>query len=215
MSAPHESLGWHTPERVVLGTHNAKKAGELRELLAPYGIALLTLDDVANPLEVEEDGATFADNAQRKACQQARHLRSWVIGEDSGLCVDALDGSPGIYSARFSGPRATDAANNARLLEMLRHVPWEQRGAHYVCHLSLANPVGDICVDCEAICRGRIRFVPAGSNGFGYDPLFEILELHRTFGELGPAVKGVLSHRARAIHRFLPLLHELLLTARV
>ncbi len=191
---------------VVLGTHNAKKAVELRELLAPHGIELRTLADFPAAIDVVEDGNSFAANATLKATQQARHLQAWVIGEDSGLCVDALNGAPGIYSARYSGPQATDPSNNHYLLEQLQGVPAEQRGAHYVCHLTLSDPRGRVQADAEAICRGRIRGTPAGSNGFGYDPLFEILELHQTFGQLGPAVKAVLSHRARAIRRFLPLL---------
>lgn len=189
---------------VVLGTRNVKKAGELRELLSPHGIDLRTLADYPQAIEVEENGESFAANAQLKAMQQARHLQAWVIGEDSGLCVDALAGAPGIYSARFSGPQATDETNNQRLLERLQGVPWEARDAHYVCHLSLADPQGTLRADCEATCRGRIRVAPAGSHGFGYDPLFEIREFHRTFGELGPAIKSLISHRARAIQRFLP-----------
>lgn len=191
---------------VVLGTRNVKKAGELRELLSPHGIDLRTLADYPEAIEVEETGASFAENAQLKAVEQARHLQAWVIGEDSGLCVDALAGAPGIYSARFSGAQATDETNNQLLLERLQGVPWEGRDAHYVCHLSLADPQGTIHADCEATCRGRIRFAAAGSHGFGYDPLFEVREFHRTFGELGPAIKGLISHRARAIQRFLPQL---------
>jgi XTP/dITP diphosphohydrolase len=191
---------------VVLGTRNAKKAEEMRHLLLPHGIVLRSLTDYPRAIDVVEDGDSFATNAQLKATRQAVHLRAWVIGEDSGLCVDALDGAPGIYSARYSGPDATDERNNLQLLEALRDVPLAQRTAHYVCHISLSDPTGTVMSDCEACCQGRIRFEPAGSNGFGYDPLFEIVELHRTFGELGPAIKGVLSHRARAIRQFLPQL---------
>ena len=196
--------------RVVLGTHNSKKAAELRELLAPHGIEVLSLADFPDAIEVIEDGDSFAANAALKATQQAQQLKTWVIGEDSGLCVDALGGAPGIYSARYAGPDASDAQNNQRLLEALRDVPETQRTAHYVCHLTLADPSGVVRADCEATCCGRIRNAPAGRNGFGYDPLFEIAELHRTFGQLGPSVKAVLSHRARAMRRFLPqLLREL------
>ena len=197
---------------VVLGTHNAKKAAELRELLEPQGIELRSLADFPHAIHVEENGDSFAANARLKASQQAQHLHAWLIGEDSGLCVDGLNGAPGIYSARYAGPEATDEDNNHRLLEKLRSIPSERRTAHYVCHLSLADPSGDVRIDYESICRGRIRTEPAGHHGFGYDPLFEIAELHRTFGQLGPAVKGMLSHRARAMRQFLPQLLKTLST---
>lgn len=130
----------------------------------------------------------------------------WTVGEDSGLCVDALRGEPGIYSARYAGPDATDEDNNEKLIANLEGVPAAKRTAHYVCHVCLANSEGDVVVSCEAICRGRIREQPAGTGGFGYDPLFEIPELHRTFGQLEGPAKAVLSHRARAMRRFIPKL---------
>ena len=104
---------------IVLGTHNQKKGIELDELLRPHGLVVRTLRDFDDPIHVVEDGDTFGENAAKKACQQAEHLNCWVIGEDSGLCVDALDGAPGIYSARFSGPDANDESNNQQLLEKL------------------------------------------------------------------------------------------------
>lgn len=183
---------------LVLGTHNRKKRAEMESLLAPHGFALLTLADFPQAIEVVEDGDSFQANATLKAAQQAVHLRQWVLAEDSGLEVDALDGAPGIFSARFAGIGATDAANNARLLEQLRHVPLEKRGARYVCHMTLADPVGKLHIDVEAYCRGRIRSSPAGDGGFGYDPLFEVVEYHRTFGEMCGALKSLISHRARA-----------------
>jgi XTP/dITP diphosphohydrolase len=191
---------------LVLGTHNKKKGQELRDLLDPHGVALKTLADFPGAIDVVEDGDSFAANAALKATQQARHLGQWVIGEDSGLAVDALDGRPGIYSARFAGEEATDLENNERLVEELRDVPLERRTAHYVCHITLSDPDGQIHVDCEDVCRGRIRSEPAGSAGFGYDPLFEVIEYHQTFGQLGAVVKSLLSHRARAMRRFLPQL---------
>lgn len=189
---------------IVLGTNNEKKGAELQALLAPHGIELKTLAAFPDSIEVVEDGDSFQANATLKAVQQAKHLNCWVIGEDSGLCVDALDGAPGIFTARFSGPGATDAKNNQHLLDKLANVPTAKRTAHYVCHLTLADPSGTVHADCEAYCRGRIRTELAGEHGFGYDPLFEIVELHRTFGELGPHVKSMISHRARAMRRFLP-----------
>ena len=127
-----------------------------------------------------------------------------MLGEDSGLSVDALGGAPGVYSARFSDPGATDEKNNDLLLDKLRDVPLEGRTAHYTCHATLSDPTGTIRADVEDYCHGRIRFKPAGTNGFGYDPLFEVVEYHRTFGELGPHVKRAISHRARAMREILP-----------
>jgi XTP/dITP diphosphohydrolase len=194
---------------LILGTRNRKKGEELLELLAPWGFRLITLADVPDSIEVEETGETFAANAALKACEQARHLKRWVLGEDSGLAVDALNGAPGVYSARFSGPNATDERNNQLLLEKLGDLPLEKRTAHYVCHATLSDPEGNIRAESEDCCSGRIRFEHAGSGGFGYDPLFEVVEYHRTFGELGPAVKAALSHRARAIRELIPAMLRL------
>jgi len=191
---------------LVLGSRNRKKLGELAELLEPDGFVLKTLADFPEAIEVEETGETFAANAQLKATVQAKHLRQWVLGEDSGLSVDALGGAPGVYSARFSDPGATDERNNALLLEKLRGVPLDKRTAHYTCYAALSDPDGNVRVESEGICRGRILTTPAGRGGFGYDPLFEIVECHQTFGELSPAVKAVLSHRSRAVRQLVPQL---------
>lgn len=195
---------------LVLGTHNQKKCRELVNLLAPLGVPLATLHEFPQAVHVEETGDTFAANAALKATQQAVHLCEWVLGEDSGLAVDALSGAPGVYSARYAGLGASDEANNAALLEALEAVPDERRGAHYVCHLVLSDPGGQVRAQTQAACNGRIRRAPAGEGGFGYDPLFEIVEYHRTFGELGESVKAVLSHRARAVAQFLPALEGFL-----
>ncbi len=117
--------------------------------------------------------------------------------------VDALQGRPGIFSARFSGPDATDASNNELLLSELQRVPLGKRGAQYVCHITLSDPNGSVRCDTEASCRGQIAMAPRGSAGFGYDPLFEVVEYHRTFGELGDTVKSMISHRGRAVRQML------------
>ncbi|MFM7072767.1 MAG: non-canonical purine NTP pyrophosphatase, partial [Planctomycetota bacterium] len=157
---------------LVVGSRNRKKIGELVELLGPHGFRLRTLADYPQSIDVVEDGASFAENAAKKACQQAILLGEWVLGEDSGLCVEALGGAPGIYSARFSGAGATDASNNEQLLARLAGVPRERRGAYYVCHMTLSDPAGKVRIDCEGRCHGRIREVASGAGGFGYDPLF-------------------------------------------
>lgn len=191
---------------VVLASRNQKKSAEIRALLAPYGIPLLSVADFPSAQEVEEDGHTFQENAEKKASQTARALKHWAIGEDSGLQVDALGGGPGIYSARFSGPDATDDSNNALLIQKLQNIPATQRGAGYICHVAVADPDGRIRLNVEATCRGCIGEEPRGQNGFGYDPYFMIREYHRSFGELSPVVKQSLSHRARAFERLIPQL---------
>lgn len=195
---------------LVLGTGNRKKGLELAALFAGVGLECRTLAEMEDPVTVSEDGRTFAENAALKATEQARHLGRWVLAEDSGLAVDALDGAPGVFSARYSGPDADDASNNRRLLAELGDLPTERRTAGYVCHMTLSDPAGRIRAESEGTCRGRITTAPQGTHGFGYDPLFEIVEYHRTFGELGQSVKSILSHRARAARRLIPALMELL-----
>jgi XTP/dITP diphosphohydrolase len=198
------------PGQLVLGTRNRHKVEELRLLLKLPGVELVSLDGFPQAVDVVEDGDTFAANAALKATQQARHLGHWLLGEDSGIVVPALGGAPGVFSARFAGPGATDEANNALLLEKLAGLPPERRAAYYVCHITLADPQGIVRAECEAQCHGRIRPSPAGNGGFGYDPVFELLEYHRTFSELGPAVKRALSHRARAARQIAPQIAQLL-----
>lgn len=191
---------------VVLASRNSKKCAEIRALLEPYGVELLSVADFEEAKDVDEDGETFQENAEKKARQTALAVRHWALGEDSGLRVDALDGAPGIYSARYSGPDADDDTNNAKLIRDLDPVPDERRGCQYVCHVALADPDGEIRLNVEATCRGRITRQAHGTNGFGYDPYFLVPEYHRTFGELSPLVKQQLSHRARAFQRLIPLL---------
>jgi len=191
---------------LVLGTNNQKKRRELETLLSEHPVQLTTLKDYSNSIEVDETGTTFRDNAILKAVEQAKNLGQWVLGEDSGLSVDALDGSPGVYSARFSGATATDESNNSLLLEKLNDVAAADRTAWYTCYMALSDPQGNVRAEAEGCCYGRILAKPHGSGGFGYDPLFEIPEYHLTFGQLGDTVKAVLSHRARASRRFIPQL---------
>ncbi|HOM18095.1 MAG TPA: RdgB/HAM1 family non-canonical purine NTP pyrophosphatase [Thermoguttaceae bacterium] len=191
---------------LVLGTFNRKKGEELAGLLELPGMRIGTLADFPGAQPVEEDGQTFAENARLKAAGYARQIGQWVLADDSGLVVDALQGRPGVQSARYAGPTADDAANRRKLLAELADVPLEKRTARFECHLTLANPEGVIRAEAVGRCRGRITFAERGGQGFGYDPLFEILEYHRTFGELGPVAKGRLSHRGRAIEQIRPVL---------
>ena len=192
--------------RIVLASRNRKKADEISALLAPHGFEVVPVSQFPDVPEVVEDGNSFAENAAKKATEVAEAIGQWVIGEDSGLCVDALGGAPGIYSARFSGDNATDERNNDKLLKELTGVPSDKRGAGYVCSIALSDSTGTARVAVEGTCRGRIIEERRGSGGFGYDPLFLIPEFHQTFGELSPVVKRCLSHRARAFSRFIPSL---------
>jgi XTP/dITP diphosphohydrolase len=194
---------------LIIGTANRKKGWELVDLFKPVGMELKTLADFPGVVSVPEDGATFAANAQLKAAGYARQLHRWVLADDSGLLVDALDGQPGVLSARFTGDDADDESNNRLVLKLLSETPIEKRTAQFVCHMALSDTEGAIRAESEAACRGRILFQPRGENGFGYDPLFEILEYHRAFGEFGPLVKACLSHRARAARLLIPRLMEL------
>ena len=195
--------------RIILGTGNAKKLRELQLTLPREGLTLGSLADFPDALDVEETGQTFAENARLKACRQAVHLGQWVMSDDSGLAVDALDGAPGIYSARYAGTHGDDDANNAKLLDALESVPDDRRGASFICALCLSDPDGNPVIETDGHCRGRIGREYRGRTGFGYDPLFIIPEYHRTFAELDLAVKRAISHRAVAMRKFAPRLAAL------
>jgi XTP/dITP diphosphohydrolase len=194
---------------LVLGTANRKKGIELADLFRDVGIELRTLADFPDVKSVAEDGDTFAANARLKAAGYARQIHQWVLADDSGLLVDVLHGEPGVFSARYAGADADDASNNRLLLERLGDLPPDQRTARFVCHIAVADPSGVIEAESEAACRGRILSDARGASGFGYDPLFEIVEYHRSFAEFGLLVKSHLSHRARAAGRILPQLIRL------
>ena len=189
---------------LVLSSRNQKKIGEIAELFAPLGIELTGVTEFAAVAEVDEDGDSFAANAAKKATVVARQLNRWVIAEDSGLCVDALGGAPGIHSARYAGQQGADAANNEKLLRELAAVPTEKRTAFYVCYAVLSDPTGQIRVFAEGRCHGQILTDFRGDHGFGYDPLFLVQEYHQTFGQLAAAVKRHISHRAKAFERLIP-----------
>lgn len=196
---------------LVFATRNRGKLAEVEILLAGTdGIALRSLDDVDVP-EVIEDRDTFAGNATKKALEVSRALGLPALADDSGLEVDALGGAPGVFSARYSGPGATDATNNTKLLAALTDVPEGQRAARFRSVLALADTtgrLGDDVITAAGACEGQILFAPRGSGGFGYDPLFFAPELGSTFAELGIGTKNDFSHRARAMRVMLPLLLE-------
>jgi len=212
--------------RLVVATRSAHKLGELRRLL-PQGLRLklelisltqLEEEGISVP-EIVEDAPDFAGNAEKKARTIAASFDGFVLADDSGLCVDALDGEPGVLSARFSGVEGEgrDAANNQALLARLQGVSEPDRGASFVCALCLIGPSGQ-CWQIEGRCFGRIGEAEQGAGGFGYDPLFLSLEPGQTglrsHGELSPVEKDAISHRGYALRALVPLLERLLAEGR-
>jgi len=184
------------PAVFVLATRNSGKTEEIRALLKGYPVELKNLDDFGPIPEVIEDGETFDDNAYKKASFTARVLGLPAIADDSGLVVEALNGEPGVYSARYAGEDADDAANNAKLLEQMAGV--EDRRAAFQCVISIAVPTG-AALTYEGRCDGVIAQAPSGEGGFGYDPLFYCPDKEKTFAELNMEEKGEISHRGRAL----------------
>ena len=181
---------------MVLATRNAGKTREIREFLRDFPVEIKNLDDFGPIPPVEEDGATFDENAYKKASFTAKVLGLPALADDSGLEVEALVGAPGVHSARYAGPHATDAENNAKLL---RNMEGEtNRAAVFVCVISLAVPSG-AALTYEARCEGLIAEAPGGNKGFGYDPLFYYPPLNRTFAQLSAEEKNRVSHRGKAV----------------
>lgn len=194
---------------LVLATRNKGKAREIETALALPSLIFRSLIDYPDLPEVIEDGTSFLENALKKARTVSTRLNLPVLADDSGLEVDILNGAPGIRSARFSGPLATDQENNKKLLTLLRGVPEEKRTARFVCVLVLYDPSGR-WVQTEGTCRGRIALAPQGNQGFGYDPVFYLPELGNTMAQLPLETKNRISHRAKALERMRPNLLSLL-----
>lgn len=186
--------------KFVIATHNAHKLLEISRILAPLGISAVNDRDLGLTLpEVEETGTTFAENAYLKAASACAFTGLPAIADDSGLMVDALDGAPGVYSARYAGENATDADRVRKLLDALTGVPAGRRQARFVSAVCCVFPSGET-VRAEGTVEGAIAFAPAGDNGFGYDPVF--LRGERTMAQLSPAEKDAISHRGRALAQF-------------
>lgn len=181
----------------LIATHNMKKRDELQRILSPLGVHVLTADEAGVDLtDVEETGTTFEENALLKARSGCKEGKMPCIADDSGLCVDALDGAPGVYSARFAGEHGNDDKNNEKLLSLLSDVPPEKRTARFVSTVACVFPDGrELVVRGE--CEGKIGYDKRGENGFGYDPLFYVGE--RTFAEFTPEEKDAVSHRGNAL----------------
>jgi XTP/dITP diphosphohydrolase len=195
--------------RLVLATRNAHKVQELAEILGEAGLDVQLLALPADAPEVVEDGLTFAENAVKKARSAAAHTGLPAVADDSGLCVDVLNGMPGIFSARWAGTGRDDAANLALVLDQVADVPDGHRGASFVCAAVAALPSGE-----ERVVEGRVvgRLVrsPRGTNGFGYDPIFVPDGHDVTTAEMSPAAKHAISHRGVAFRALAPVLRELL-----
>ena len=187
--------------KLLLATNNAHKAQEIREILKDSFTEIVTMRDAGIELDVVEDGATFRENALKKAIETLDYAKDRfdaVLADDSGLCVDALNGAPGVFSARFSGEGHDDAANNSKLIRLLHDVPFEQRTARFCCCVALARREhAPIAVQGEV--EGKILFEARGENGFGYDPYFYYEPFEKSFAELSSEEKNSVSHRKRAL----------------
>ncbi len=191
---------------IVIATRNIGKLREFRNLLLPLKGEVLSLRDLSLDVGIEESGTSFAENAQMKAIGYSRLIRFPVLADDSGLEVEALGGAPGIHSARYAGPGASDADRIQKLLKELEKAG-SGRQARFVCSLALAQE-GVLLLESEGECRGTIISEPRGSNGFGYDPVFLFPELGKTFAELNETEKNQYSHRSRAVASLLSKLRR-------
>ena len=208
--------------RIIVATTNPGKIAELSTMLGD-DVEWLSLSDYSNVAEIEEDGATFAENARKKAFGYARATGQWTLADDSGLVVDALGGKPGVKSARFSEAKdedrkIVDRKNSEKVLKQLKGVPKEKRTARFICCLCLACPAGGtsgvspekILIETEGTLEGIIAQSPIGENGFGYDPIFFVPHLNKTAAQLAREEKNAISHRGNAIRKLKLLLEKLL-----
>ncbi len=189
-----------TERRLLLASQNPGKVREIRRALEGLPLEVVGLPSVLPGLAHREKGRTFAENARAKALFYSRRWPGWTLAEDSGLEIDALDGAPGVRSARFSAPCPSDEKNNRKVLGLLGAVPASARGARFVCVMVLAR-AGRIVAEFRGQVRGRIGAAARGTSGFGYDPLFYYPRLRRTFAELPPETKDRVSHRGRAVRK--------------
>ncbi len=194
---------------IVIASRNRGKIAEIIRIFHDLPFRFTTVGDYPEVPEIEETGSTFAENARLKAVEVARRTGQWALSDDSGLEVDALGGRPGIHSARYAGPKASDEENNAKLAAELDPVPDGKRAARYRAVLVLASPDGRIVAEADGACEGHIGRVPKGTAGFGYDPLFVLPDLGQTFAELGLEIKNRISHRAQALERLRDKLRDL------
>ncbi len=195
--------------RLVLASTNPGKRREIEALLAPLGIEVATARELGFNEDIEETGQTFAANAELKARAVARALNLPALADDSGLCVEALGGAPGVYSARYAGDGADDAANNAKLLGEMAGIPPERRGAAFVCVMVCCRPDGRLLTT-QGRLEGRIALAPDGAGGFGYDPVFELPQRGLTVARLSTGEKNAVSHRGQALRAMVERIGEFL-----
>ncbi len=197
-----------------IASNNRKKLGELQRLLTSLPIRLRTPEDLGQPFAPVEDQPDFAGNARKKAELLGRLAGGFALGDDSGLCVDALDGRPGVFSARYGGEGLDDRQRLEHLVDELRDVPAPRRSAHFVCHICVCDAEGRVVAAIEAKCEGTLLTAPSGTGGFGYDPIFVPLEFAgdptRTFAQLDATTKDRLSHRGKALRQLMARLPDLL-----
>jgi XTP/dITP diphosphohydrolase len=192
-------------QKLVIATGNEGKVKEIRNLFSGLGFEVLSMKDLGLKMEVEENQPDFAGNSFKKAGEISKATGEIVLADDSGLEVEALGGAPGVYSARFAGEPSDDQKNNEKLLTQLERVPEGKRSARFRCVITLYYPDGRY-LQTEGICPGRIGFAPAGSGGFGYDPLFILDGYNKTMAELTMEEKNEVSHRATALKALISLL---------
>jgi XTP/dITP diphosphohydrolase len=191
---------WPNKPRLLFATGNRKKLEELKTLLQGVPFEIVTLRDFPDAKEVVEDGKTFEENAVKKAAEIARETGLLTLAEDSGLAVEALEGSPGVYSARFAGPEKDDVKNCQKVLRLMEKMPDTCRGASFISAVAIASPERLIGV-VEGEVRGGIAYEMRGSGGFGYDPIFIYGPYGKTLGEVSPEMKHRVSHRAQAVEK--------------
>jgi len=192
-------------EEIVIATRNPGKFREITAILKSPLIKFLSLLDFPKIPEIIEDGATFAENAQKKAMIISELTGRFALADDSGLCVEALQGKPGIFSSRFAGENATDEERCQKLLKQMEGIPLTKRKAAFVCAIAIASPRGKVQA-VEGKCSGLISFSPRGTHGFGFDPIFLLPKLGKTMAELTPEEKNKISHRARALRKIKKIL---------
>ena len=193
--------------KFVLASHNKGKIKEMQEVLGELGVEVVTPGELGITVDVEETGTTFAENAALKARAIRDASGLPAIADDSGLCVNWLSGAPGVYSARYAGEHGNDEKNNELLLENLSDVPADKRTARFVSTVCCCFPDGRH-MTVRGECEGKIAFEPKGEGGFGYDPVFYLPELEKTYAELAPEEKNAISHRARALQAFCRIYRE-------
>ena len=195
--------------KLVLATRNQDKVREISEILKiEDGIELLSLHNYPDAPDVVEDGKTYEENAIKKASTLAEYTGHLTVADDSGLEVDALDGAPGVHSARYAGENASDRDRVVKLLDALQNVPDDRRSGRFICAMAIADPLAQVLV-VRGVCEGRIIRMPRGTEGFGYDPVFVPVGYGKTFAELGDEIKNQISHRAKALDEAKKLLSEI------